>query len=71
MLLSLSSRRIVHTNYKSLKSHYDDRAATWLMTHPGRAINEEMVRILNEAYGKAATVANTVSGYSHAGIQTI
>ena len=55
--------------FKSLKWHYDDRAAVWLVNHPGRAINEEeMVGILNEAYGKAATVPIAVSGFRKSGI---
>ena len=55
--------------FKSLKWHYDDRAAAWLLNHPGRAINEEeMVGILNEAYGKAATIPIAVSGFRKAGI---
>ena len=55
--------------FKSLKWHYDDRAANWLMNHPGRAINEEeMVKVFADAYGKAATVANAISGFAKTGI---
>ena len=55
--------------FKSLKWHYDDRAANWLLNHPGRAINEEvMVTIFADAYGKAASVANAVSGFAKTGI---
>jgi len=55
--------------FKSLKWHYDDRAANWLLNHPGRAINEEtMVQLFADAYGKAASVANAVSGFAKSGI---
>jgi transposase len=55
--------------FKSLKWHYDDRAANWLMNHPGRAVNEEeMVKLFADAYGKAATIANAISGFAKTGI---
>jgi len=55
--------------FKSLKWTYDDRAKSWLMNHPGRAITEpDMVSIFTEAYGKSATVGNAISGYKKTGI---
>ena len=55
--------------FKSLKYHYDDRAAHWLLNHPGRAINEEaMVKLFSEAYGKAASVGSAVNGFAKTGI---
>ena len=55
--------------FKSLKSTYDDKAQTWLRNHPGRAITEaEMMSIFAEAYGRAANVANAVSGFQKTGI---
>jgi len=55
--------------FKSLKWHYDDRAANWLLNHPGRAINEEeMIPLFSTAYGKAASVGNATSGFAKTGI---
>lgn len=55
--------------YKSLKWNYDDKARSWMISHPGRAITEpDMVGIFTEAYGKSATVGNAVSGYKKTGI---
>ena len=55
--------------FKSLSSHYDERARVWLKNHPGRAISElEFGEIFSEAYGLAASVKNAVSGFRAAGI---
>ena len=55
--------------YKSLSSHYDERARVWLKNHPGRAISEmEFGEIFSEAYGLAASVRNAVNGFRAAGI---
>jgi len=55
--------------FRSLKASYDDKAQTWLMNHPGRAITEaEMISIFAAAYGRAANVANATSGFKKTGI---
>ena len=55
--------------FRSLKASYDDKAQTWLMNHPGRAITEaEMISLFAEAYGRAANVANATSGFKKTGI---
>lgn len=55
--------------FKSLKSHYDRSVDTWLRNHPGRAVQEhDVAELLAEAWGKAATVANAVSGFEKARI---
>jgi len=55
--------------FKSLKSHYDTAADTWLHDHPGQAVQEyNVAELLSEAWGKAATVANTTSGFEKAHI---
>lgn len=55
--------------FKSLKWHYDDRAANWLLNHPGRAINEEeMIPLFSAAYGKATSVGNATNGFAKTGI---
>ena len=55
--------------FRSLKSSYDEKAQTWLRNHPGRAITEaEMISIFAEAYGRAASVSNAVSGFKTTGI---
>jgi DDE superfamily endonuclease/helix-turn-helix, Psq domain len=51
--------------FKSLKSHYDRAVDTWLRNHPGRAVQESNVaELFADAWGKAATVANAVSGFA-------
>jgi len=52
--------------FRSLKASYDDKAQTWLMNHPGRAITEaEMISIFAEAYGRAANVVSRLATTSY------
>jgi len=55
--------------FKRFKSHYDRAVMNWLHAHPGRAVQESNVaELFSEAWGKAATVANAVSGFAKARI---
>ena len=55
--------------FQSLKSNYDQAVDAWLRNHPGRAVTEyNVAELLAEAWGKAATVANAVSGFAKARI---
>ena len=56
--------------FKSLKSHYDKAVDSWLREHPGRGVQESNVASLfAEAWGKAATVGNAISGFRKARIE--
>ena len=55
--------------FKSLNCYYDRAVEAWLRQHPGRAVQESNVaELFGEAWGKAATVANAVSGFRKSGI---
>ena len=56
--------------FKSLKSHYDKAVDSWLREHPGRGVQESNVASLfAEAWGKAATVGNAISGFRKSRIE--
>ena len=51
--------------FKSFKSQYDRAVMNWLHAHPGRAVQESNVaELFSESWGKAATVANAISGFA-------
>jgi len=55
--------------YKSLKWHYDKEVSLWLRNHPGRAVTErDIAELFSMAYGRAATSANSASGFEKTGI---
>ncbi len=50
--------------FKGLKTYYDRAVESWLHAHPGRAVQENNVaELFADAWGKAATVRNAVSGF--------
>ena len=55
--------------FTSLNNLYNVEVTNWLRSHPGRAVTEsEMPGLLNQAYGRAATVKNGTAGFAAAGI---
>ncbi|XP_047125163.1 uncharacterized protein LOC124807368 [Hydra vulgaris] len=57
------------TLFKSLKSVYNLVCTTWMRKHPGRRITvDKLSGLLCQAYVKAATVENAISGFRVTGI---
>ena len=55
-----------------LKSYYDQEITKWLKANPGRVVTQLQIGgLLNEAYGKAATVQNATHGFAKTGIYPI
>lgn len=55
-----------------LKTYYDQQITKWLKAHPGRVVTQFQIGgLLNEAYGKAATVQNAAHGFAKTGIYPI
>ena len=52
-----------------LTTYFNQAVRRWLVTHPGRTVTHFQVgELLDEAYVKAATVGNAVSGFKNTGI---
>ena len=57
------------TFFAPLKIFYNQEVSKWLRTHPGRAVTQyQIAALFSEAYGKAATNHNALSGFSKTGI---
>ena len=55
--------------FKSLKNFYNQEVQCWLRRHHGRPVTEyQIAELFGMAYGKAATIANAVSGFRKTGI---
>ncbi|CAH1973506.1 unnamed protein product [Acanthoscelides obtectus] len=55
--------------FKPFQVHYDQSVEKWLREHPGRTIGQfQVARLTGEGYGKAACVANAISGFKKCGI---
>ena len=55
--------------FKSLNTFYNSELQTWLRNHPARGVTEnEIPELLANAYGRAATVKNGISGFAATGI---
>ena len=52
-----------------LKTYYNQAITKWLMNNPGRVVTQfQIANLFSEAYGKAATVSNALSGFLSTGI---
>ena len=55
--------------FKSLNSYYNKEVHSWLRSHPGRVVTEYHVSgLFRNAYNKAATLENSVSGFRACGV---
>jgi len=55
--------------FGTLKGYYNQAVQKWLRTNPGLAVTQYQISgLVNEAYGKAATIENAVKGFKACGI---
>lgn len=55
--------------FKPLQVYYDQAVEKWLREHPGRTITQyHVARLIGEAYGRAASIANATNGFRRCGI---
>ncbi|CAK1595578.1 unnamed protein product [Parnassius mnemosyne] len=57
------------TVFKSLKTHFYEQCRLWLKQNPGRRITRlSFGRLLNKAWGKAASAENAIAGFKATGV---
>lgn len=55
--------------FKPLETYYNQAVEKWMREHPGLAVTQfQVAELLGQAYGKAATVENSVNGFRKCGI---
>lgn len=55
--------------FKPLQVYYDQAVEKWLREHAGKAVTQfQVARLIGEAYGRAASIANATNGFRKCGI---